>query len=156
MGGADTQVLACASALPISVRETSKLGQKKAVRGKTAMDGTECCPDVTNVIVDFTLDGTDYFYQSCSWKRSEVVNTMVDCLHRTEQDNSTQCAQFCGSFRDILPHVYGTFSCVSLLCCLGVFITYYTFPRLQQSGYSSKVFLRRYTNTLSVDVQIRG
>ncbi len=116
-----------------------------------AMDGDECYPNVTDMDIDFTLDNTHYVYQGCCWKRSDVVQAMIRCLHRVELVNSntsanvTQCAQFCGSFPHILPHVYGAFSCVSLLCCLGVFITYYTFPRLQQSGYSSKVFLRRYT-----------
>ena len=116
-----------------------------------AMDGPECSPNFTDIVPNFTLDDTDYFYQNCSWKRSDAVKAMIDCLNRADQVNSNtsaadiaQCAQFCGSFRDVLPHVYGAFSCVSLLCCLGVFITYYTFPRLQQSGYSSKVFLRRY------------
>ena len=115
------------------------------------MGDPQCSPNVTYIKPDnFTLENTIYFYQSCSWSSSEVVELMIKCLRRVELYSNTgadvaQCAPFCRSFRDVLPHIYGTVSCLSLLCCLGVFMTYYIFPRLQQSGYSSKVFLRRYS-----------
>lgn len=113
-----------------------------------AMDDSQCYPEVTGIVPEnFTLDNTSYFYQDCSWRSSDVVDSMIRCLRRVELLNTSadvaQCAQFCGSFRDALPSIYGAFSCLSLLCCLGVFLTYYIFPRLRQSGYSSKVFLRR-------------
>ena len=126
------------------------------VGGKMTMECSADAMDDNMTRNDFMLDKTDYFYQGCSWSRSDVIKTMIDCLNRSDQLNSnpgeniTQCAQFCRSFRDTLPHVYGAFSCVSLLCCLGVFVTYYTFPRLQQSGYSSKVFIRRYIHYLYI------
>ena len=106
--------------------------------------------DTCSVPDNFTLDNTKYFYQDCSWNVSDVVETMIECLNRTNSNNIVdvaQCAQFCRSFPHALPHIYGAFSCLSLLCCLGVFITYYIFPRMQQSGYSSRVFLYRYSTT---------
>lgn len=119
----------------------------------------QCSPDLTDVTCDkhnrlcdkFMLDNTTYFYQDCVWTLREAVRSMIECLHRIEllktRPNVTvpQCAQFCVSFSDALPAIYGAFSCLSLLCCLGVFITYFIFPRLRQSGYSSKVFIRRYS-----------
>ena len=126
-------------------------GKRRWWDDKMVVDGTQCSPNVTYIKHDnFTLDNTTYFYQSCSWRSSEVIESMISCLRRVELYSNTdadvaQCAPFCRSFRDALPHIYGAFSCLSLLCCLGVFMTYYIFPRLQQSGYSSKVFLRRYS-----------
>lgn len=109
------------------------------------------CDAQTVTDTNFTLGNTKYFYQDCSWNVSNVVDKMIDCLNLVDNCGNNvdvaQCAQFCRLFPRALPHIYGAFSCLSLLCCLGVFITYYIFPRMQQSGYSSRVFLYRYSTT---------
>lgn len=92
----------------------------------------------------FMLDNHTYFYQPCVGNSSTAVGYMVDCINRIESTNETQCAQFCETFPRVLPATYVGISCLSALCCLGVFATYFSFPRLRQSGYSSKVFLYRY------------
>ena len=104
------------------------------------------CADTDSVNDTFGLDGKRYFYHTCTWSIDCVVNLTSDCLNRTVSASSSeiQCAPFCVTFRDALPAIYGVVSCLSLLSCLGVFTTYYVFPRLRQSGYSSKVFLFRY------------
>lgn len=148
------------SALPYKTKQASiKRVSSEVKRGwrndKMVGNATQCSRDLDSNTTDdkFMLNSTTYFYQGCVWKRSDAVSLMIECLHRIELlDTSAnvtvpQCAQFCGSFRDALPAIYGAFSCLSLLCCLGVFITYFVFPRLQQSGYSSKVFLYRYSST---------
>lgn len=92
--------------------------------------------------------GTDvrYFYQPCVGSDEEATLTVRNCkdCYGNYSNQSLACFQFCDKFESVLPLVYFSLSLVSAICCLGVFATYFTFPRLRRSGYSSKVFLYRY------------
>ena len=91
----------------------------------------------------YVVRDTTFFYHSC-FSDQNVIYRVADCVTRIEtEQNEPQCAQFCEEFSQVLPSVYFAISFLSLLCCLGVFATYFSFPRLRQSGYSSKVFLYR-------------
>ena len=86
----------------------------------------------------------EYFYQPCVFSDEEASDTARSCRHCFTNSNRTlSCAQFCDKFGTVLPYVYFSVSLLSALCCLGVFVTYFSFPRLRRSGYSSKVFLYR-------------
>ena len=53
-----------------------------------------------------------------------------------------ECPQFCSEFR-FVQDVYLSFSLLSGLSCLLVFLTYSLLPRLRHGGYSSLVFIYR-------------
>ena len=56
--------------------------------------------------------------------------------------NGTGGPLFCGNFKDV-QYVYLSFSVLSALSCLLVFLTYGLLPRLRHGGYSSRVFIYR-------------
>ena len=111
------------------------------------MSAGVCAPDnVSDLPVPtYPIGKTHYFYQPCVGSRDEAAQTVKNCWNcYTNYSNQTlACFQFCDKFEAILPPVYFSLSVISALCCLGVFATYFTFPRLRRSGYSSKVFLYR-------------
>ena len=109
------------------------------------MAGGICGLDNMDNLTTYSI-GTEvrYFYQPCVVSDEEVINIARNCRHCFTNSNKTlSCAQFCDKFEAILPPIYLSVSLLSAICCLGVFVTYFTFPRLQRSGYSSKVFLYR-------------
>ena len=63
-------------------------------------------------------------------------------VNETCEGGASDC--FCSEFEKYIPSVYLSFSAVSAVCCCGVFITYFCFPKFKQTGTSSKVFLYRY------------
>lgn len=108
------------------------------------MGGMICTANSSVSNSTYTVRNTTYIYRSCV-EESDAVELVVECIGRIKNaQHELQCAQFCDKFPGVLPWVYFGISCLSLLCCLGVFVTYFSFPRLRHSGYSSKVFLYRY------------
>lgn len=107
------------------------------------MTGVLCAANSSVSNSTYIVRNTTYFHQSCVEER-DAVGLVAECIRRIQSaPNEPQCAQFCDEFPRVLPWVYFGISCLSLICCLGVFVTYFSFPRLRQSGYSSKVFLYR-------------
>ena len=97
-----------------------------------------------NYSTNYSLNGTLYFHQPCVSSTRQSYLNIKSCKAIERNHNfSVQCSQFCGCFREYLPHVYASVSAISALCCLGVFLTYVIFPRLRRAGYSSKIFLYR-------------
>ena len=109
------------------------------------MTGVICTANSSVSNSTYTVRNTTYFYQSCVEER-DAIGLVVECIRRIGENapHEPQCAQFCDDFPRVLPWIYLGISCLSLICCLGVFVTYFSFPRLRQSGYSSKVFLYRW------------
>ena len=123
---------------------TLEVNCKQAVSSWLAMAVDVCNASSTVGNFTFKVLNVTYFYQSCMGRDADAVGLVADCIRRIQTpENEPQCAQFCEDFQRLLPRVYAAISCVSLICCLGVFVTYFSFPRLRQSGYSSKVFLYR-------------
>ena len=94
----------------------------------------------------YVVQKTRYFYQPCVADSNTRYNRVVECLacsRNANQPEALRCSQFCDKFESVLPPIYGSISGLSALCCVGVFLTYFSLPRLRQSGYSSKVFLYR-------------
>ena len=97
--------------------------------------------------------------------RSLVRDYIVDCVVDMASCNVTttcrtsgilrnfsfseykDCPQFCSDFENV-RHVYLSFSVLSSLGCLLVFLTYALLPRLRHGGYSSRVFIYRYARSL--------
>ena len=105
----------------------------------------------------YNIGNTKYFYLPCVSNRNESYQLIKHCFNCNSSTNSTLlCAQFCDKFEEILPLIYLYFSCLSAVCCLGVFATYLLLPRLRQSGYSSKVFLHRYITLYYLHSESRG
>ena len=126
-------------------------GVKRSRKGQAwvAMEGDVCSRDFNVSDKTYTVRNITFFYDSCFSDR-DVIERVADCVVRIETlENEPQCAQFCYEFSTVLPPIYVAISCLSLVCCLGVFATYFSFPRLRQSGYSSRVFLYRYASSLN-------
>ena len=114
----------------------------------STMEAGICKPDEIDELVKNGYSvGTEvhYFYQPCVGSDNDAALTVRNCVacYRDYSNRTLSCAQFCDKFESVLPWVYFTVSLVSMICCLGVFVTYCSFPRLRRSGYSSKVFLYR-------------
>ena len=101
----------------------------------------------------YIVEETRYFYQPCvnnlsaEYVEGELLDLVRECL---DCNNHSRCFQFCDGFERILPPIYGSISCLSALCCFGVFLTYFGLPRLRISGYSSKVFLYRCVGKITI------
>ena len=67
--------------------------------------------------------------------------------------NGTDRRLFCGDFKDV-QYVYLSFSVLSALSCLLVFLTYGLLPRLRHGGYSSRVFIYRSGTSASPCVSV--
>ena len=105
----------------------------------------------------YVVDETCYFYQPCvnnltaEFAEGELLDRVRECLdYNNYSRNHSRCFQFCDGFERILPPIYGSISCLSALCCFGVFLTYFGLPRLRISGYSSKVFLYRCVGKITI------
>ena len=107
-----------------------------------------CRPDTIDNLTNKSFSvGTKvgYFYQPCVGSDDEVAEMVGNCYKCYEKysNETLSCTQFCDKFPAVLPPIYFGVSFLSAICCLGVVATYFCFPRLRRSGYSSKVFLYR-------------
>lgn len=104
-----------------------------------------CEPDSIDNLTVFTIGKVGYFYQPCVGNDNDAAKNVRNChnCYLNYSNRTVGCFQFCENFETVLPPIYFSLSCLSALCCLGVFVTYFSLPRLRRSGYSSKVFLYR-------------
>ena len=104
----------------------------------------------------YVVQNVYYFYQPCVTDLGERYNHINECLvcnrNLSNQPETLRCSQFCDKFESVLPPIYGSISALSVLCCVGVFLTYFGLPRLRRSGYSSKVFLYSRVSTQKNEV----
>ena len=132
-----------AHALNDCIRLVAHLFGRRARQKETTRALTMEC-DLAGNSTGYKIDSTLYVHQPCVLSSNQSYNNIKSC-HSCERltNRSVRCAQFCERFGQVLPPVYASISSLSALCCLGVVLTYIIFPRLRQTGYSSKVFLYR-------------